>query len=468
MVSNTGLTVDALKYINGLPTKTQKTSISQDVSSAVSGMPVAAGFEALTNINGYTRKLANAVDVYNFSGTADELAAGTKKAGGIFKFLAHPIKTTKALFSGTKAYSAEAKAIIGKGSTNTNNYEIFKAIKNLDKKAVENAATLSKDNLQAIKKSQETLKGLIGNTDKTAVRAAIDSADDAASAMIKTTTKKPGIIKRAASAAGSAIKNTKVYEKFATTGIGSKIIEKAGKFGKLAKGSGAGFMAVIEGGLELFTEVIPAFKNGGAKSGIKQTGKSAVKVGASVGGWVAGAAAGAKIGAVIGSVFPGAGTVIGGVLGFAGGLLGSALFSGVAKKITGKSENEKLQEQQLEQQAALIASDTQAVNELNSAVASQIQSDIQNGTVTEDTQKMIEYMNANGFSDSAVGTAGNETTFGSLTSPAATTATSTNVPYPIATNADGSFDFSVPQSAQTAVNTTGTTNPYAYQDPLLA
>ena len=76
------------------------------------------------------------------------------------------------------------------------------------------------------------------------------------------------------------------YTKLRSTGIGQAM-------GK----SGAGWMAVIEGGMEVATNVVPTFQTLGAGAGFKQLGKSAVKVAAGAAGWVAGDAVGKGIGA---------------------------------------------------------------------------------------------------------------------------------------------------------------------------
>ena len=48
--------------------------------------------------------------------------------------------------------------------------------------------------------------------------------------------------------------------------------------------------------MQIFTEIIPAFKNGGVDSGVKQIGKSALQVAGSVGGWGIGGRLGSKTG----------------------------------------------------------------------------------------------------------------------------------------------------------------------------
>ena len=141
---------------------------------------------------------------------------------------------------------------------------------------------------------------------------------------------------------------------------GAKVAEGASKFstasalawGKSAWKTGGGtVMACLEGGIETFTEVIPAFSEGGFGEGVAQTAKSAVKVGASVGGWVVGAKAGAAAGAAIGSIFPGAGTAIGAAIGgLIGGIFGSWGGNKIAKAVTGKSWSEKREEMAMNQQ----------------------------------------------------------------------------------------------------------------------
>lgn len=119
------------------------------------------------------------------------------------------------------------------------------------------------------------------------------------------------------------------------------------------KSGGFKGMAVIEGAIETFTEVIPAFELGTDK-GIRQIGKSAVTVGASAAGWCAGAAAGgavgAKVGAAVGSVIcPGVGTAVGAAIGLLGGLAGSWLCRKAAKAVVGKSEVEIAEEKKQQQ-----------------------------------------------------------------------------------------------------------------------
>ena len=140
------------------------------------------------------------------------------------------------------------------------------------------------------------------------------------------------------------------YTKLRSTGIGQAM-------GK----SGAGWMAVIEGGMELATNVVPTFQTLGAGAGFKQLGKSAVKVGAGAVGWVAGDAVGKGIGAAIGTaICPGIGTTIGTFVGgFIGGMIGSAVAGKASKAITGKSELEKANDNQIAQVSQQIEADPQ-------------------------------------------------------------------------------------------------------------
>ncbi len=113
--------------------------------------------------------------------------------------------------------------------------------------------------------------------------------------------------------------------------------------GKCAKGTG--LFAIIGGGIELFTNIIPAIKadkENKAKGKVsnytsRQIGKSAVSVGSSVLGYAAGAAA---AGAVAGSVCPGLGNVAGAIVGFVGGCIGALAFGWGANELTKCNERE--------------------------------------------------------------------------------------------------------------------------------
>ena len=169
---------------------------------------------------------------------------------------------------------------------------------------------------------------------------------------------------------------------------------KSPTFGKCLnafRSNGGGMMLLLEGGTEVITNVIPTFKQLGAKAGVKQLGKSAVKTAASVGGWVAGAALGTKIGALIGSIIPGAGTAVGAVVGGAigslcsliGGSLGSRLAKKGAEAVVGKDELVLAQEKQAQQLAQVAQSDGTVLNQLAGAATQRLQAE---GTESDDAK----------------------------------------------------------------------------------
>lgn len=141
---------------------------------------------------------------------------------------------------------------------------------------------------------------------------------------------------------------------------GYKALRSSG-FGQMMgnKGTGAGWMAVLDGVIETFTQVVPAFQQGGAEAGFKQIAKSGAKVVAGTAGFVAGDVAGRAIGAAIGTfICPGIGTAIGSFLGgFIGGVTGSAVAGKATQAIVGKSEIEKIQEKQTIEAAQQVNAD---------------------------------------------------------------------------------------------------------------
>ena len=102
---------------------------------------------------------------------------------------------------------------------------------------------------------------------------------------------------------------------------------------------------IIESATELFSNVIPAYKDLGAKSGTKQVVKSTAKVAATCGGYAVGMKAGAAIGTCIGGPV---GTAVGAGLGLLLGTAGSVVGSKLSKKVLGKDEIElaKIREQE--------------------------------------------------------------------------------------------------------------------------
>ena len=124
---------------------------------------------------------------------------------------------------------------------------------------------------------------------------------------------------------------------------------RATGFGQAMGKSGAGWMAVMDGSIETFTQVVPTFQQLGAEAGFKQIAKSGTKVAAGAAGWLAGDALGKGIGAAIGTaICPGVGTAVGGFIGgFIGGIIGSAVAGKASKALTGKNELEKAQDKQI-------------------------------------------------------------------------------------------------------------------------
>ena len=123
--------------------------------------------------------------------------------------------------------------------------------------------------------------------------------------------------------------------------VASKSGTKIGKFAKVKnfmKSSGLGIQLVFSGMSELFFEVVPTFKELGAKKGFKQLGKSAVKVLGDVVGYAGGQAIGAAIGTALFAGVPVVGPFLGAALGFGVGMIGSTLAGKVTDKITGPSE----------------------------------------------------------------------------------------------------------------------------------
>lgn len=141
---------------------------------------------------------------------------------------------------------------------------------------------------------------------------------------------------------------------------------RATGFGKAMGRSGSGFMLVMDGTIKTFTDVVPAFKQLGFKSGMKQIAKSGTEVAIGSIGWLAGDALGMSIGAAIGTaICPGVGTAIGGFLGrFIGGAMGGAVAAKAAKAITGKSELEKAQDENNAKLASQIEADDKTKLEL--------------------------------------------------------------------------------------------------------
>lgn len=169
---------------------------------------------------------------------------------------------------------------------------------------------------------------------------------------------------------------------------------KVGKLGKLkgfVKSSGAGMMLIFSGISEATQEVIPTFKELGAKKGLKQLGKSAVKVVGDTAGFVIGEQTFTAVGSAIGTaICPGIGTAIGGVCGFVGGMLGSFAMGKILKPICGKTEREISKEQVQQEQAKLLEADTASLEELKQSVNAKIQQEAATGIISEDSKIALQ------------------------------------------------------------------------------
>lgn len=159
----------------------------------------------------------------------------------------------------------------------------------------------------------------------------------------------------------------------------------------LRHGKGNAWFFALEGGMALFTQIIPSFTQLGAASGIKQVLKSTAKVGASVGGWVLGSAAAAPAaamaGAAIGSIVPGIGTaigaVVGGLIGMVGGLIGSWAATKVVDHVVGKDELELAKEKEAEKLAQQAAKSPEQMQAMLATAAQRLEAE---GKDTEDAK----------------------------------------------------------------------------------
>ena len=130
------------------------------------------------------------------------------------------------------------------------------------------------------------------------------------------------------------------------------------------------FMLVLEGGMEAATNVVPTFKQLGAKRGFKQLGKSAATTISSVAGWVAGSALGSKVGSIIkaatGSTKAGAliGVFADKACSYIGGSIVQHFASKGAQKLVGKSELEKAKEEETMALAEMAQNDEEVLQAL--------------------------------------------------------------------------------------------------------
>ena len=383
---NLSYTTDALKYING--SSVYKDTIMNDVTGAFGAVPSNAAFMGVFYTGG---QLLKKNPVLNDAGEA-VLGKGGKaltKRAGIKGFAS----TTQNIFGTLK--NKEISNIItgGKGfSGSLNNAQMVDLVKELAKSGkteneiltiLKGAGNNADDIVNVLKKEA----GLVAKPSKIS--------------KIWTGFKGTGLGK---SLVGSNLYKTgtkKATEFLSTTAAGKAISSGASKFSKMFKTTGAGVMMALDGVMALFTDVVPAFSQGGFKEGVKQTAKSGVKVAAGAAGWAVGAtagkAAGAAIGGAIGSVFPVVGTALGAAVGsfigdMVGGMIGSSIAGKVTEKVVGEDYTDKVQNEAIEQQAIAVAQDSASMNQLNNYVYQLIQEDMADGKLSKDSEKMLEYL----------------------------------------------------------------------------
>lgn len=373
-INNVSAVSDALKYVNGMEVQKQGTNIVSDVKDSLFN-PISLLFganEVKNNIMG------------TFSGDTYQI----KK----IKDLVEPMKDVN---------KSVAKDHVGMIS-NTNALKDTNVVKQF-KNSLSNLANQA--DIKAANKTANVEQKIANKAMKAAQKEATEElseealkkiGDDAINAARTNGTNKT-LFQKAGSKLTSLINKLPFGEKITST------LSKASgsKFAKVLKGSGAVAVMAIEGIMGLFTEVIPAFQQGGVDSGLKQLGQTAIKTAGSGLGWAGGTAAASALGAAIGSIFPGVGTIIGGAVGtFIGGVVGSIIGGGIGKKIAGESEIEKLQNEQFETAAAQVTQDNAAMSELNTLVSQQVQTEIANGTADADTELMAQYVNSGAFTAS--------------------------------------------------------------------
>lgn len=239
--------------------------------------------------------------------------------------------------------------------------------------------------LKNVVKGEGNIFSRIANFCKTA------SSSNKAYAEIKTTTAEAAKAAKAAARTGVELSDdvAKAVTNTATKAAG-EVAQTAGKKGLkgVLKSSGAASMALINGVIELFTEVVPTFKELGAEKGFKQLGKSAANVLGDTVGFVAGQAAGVSVGTAIGTaICPGIGTAVGAVVGFVGGMLGSWAMGKVTDKVVGESERELAANKTTEKSARKIAKDSDSLDELKESAMAKLQEEasLNNGQLSEDS-----------------------------------------------------------------------------------
>lgn len=323
----------------------------------------------------------------------------------------------KALASGTNFAAIRQTAGFGGVLASNAGSTLLKSIPTAEKLA--EASLYSKDTINLYNSARAAAEEAVKSGSKEAINKAHSLFAQANQA---------GYIEKTAKATGfgSKVSNVLGITKL-NKGLNALAV-KSPTFGKCLnafKSNGGTMMLIMEGGFEVVSNVIPTFKQLGAKSGVKQLGKSAVKTAASVGGWVAGAALGTKLGALIGSVIPGAGTAVGAVVGGAigslcsliGGSLGSRLAKKGAEAVVGKDELVLAQEKQAQQLAQAAQADSTVLNQVAGAAAERLEAE---GTGSDDAKVAFKSLSNLSQRQTARGTSG------TITTPRVQTQTTTN------------------------------------------
>ena len=327
-----------VKYVNGESLTNKPDSFSGTAKSAASsallfeGIPLANLLRRNKKLDGkfYSDGMRKLQDGINKS--KEQLFKGTDKLGQRIKNYMSDVRKNQ------EAYSELKKAV--KTEYKSAHPGLFKRGKNLVKKGFEKLFP------------KTTQKAAAKAAEKTAAKAATEAAKNVGK---------------------EAVKN----------------VGKLGKFRNLLKTSGAGFMLAIDGCMELFNEVIPTFKELGAKKGIKQAGKSAVKVAANTAGWICGAKLGTAIGTAI---CPGIGTAVGAAVGFVGGMIGTFITGKITKSIVGKNEREIAKEKNEKTAVNQISENNDKIKELQLLALQRIQEEAaaNGGVLSEDSQAVLQ------------------------------------------------------------------------------
>ncbi len=378
-------TRDALKYINNLALN-DSTNLTEDITGAVTSVPFCGGISAAMFTGGRLMKRTGEEYTSIFGKTKNKMAGIkglTDTLSGI-KDVMYKNNALNAILKGSKGLEGASK-----------NLEATTLIKDLLKDTNGTAETISEiQNVINKSTDADTLVNGLKKLSKPAGEAAKKTSKISKAAKWVSNT---GLGKAIGEMPAVVSIKTAGKEFLATTKAGQAIAKGAGNFSKAYKTSGAGINVALEGTIALFTDVLPAFTQGGAGEGVKQVAKSGAKVAASTAGWVGGAAIGKAAGAAIGTaICPGIGTAIGGFIGdMVCGAIGSSILGKVTEKIVGEDYTDKVQNEQVAEQAALVEGDSATMSELNQTVLAKIQEDLaDDGKLTKDSEKMLEYLNS--------------------------------------------------------------------------